>query len=271
MITNRCVIIGSGSSLRPDFQVPIKELPIWEILKNEPTIGINWTYHWLVPTIHMFGDYQFYHTQYDGIKDFPLLLTTEDGYYKREGSKPIPENLFFLKRCKGKKYIKAGDKQAGVHPYYWGKDSWKQGWYSNQLTSLLALNFAINGLGAKEIFLLGMDACEINGHTHFYDDKKIGKYKYENQTYYGVGKDPRGFYRTNNYNKVDELNNFWYKPFAQEWNNGVRIYNVSLKSVIEHFIPISYQTFYSMLRNNRYDWNQEEIRKQIKKLIREKL
>ncbi len=270
MTINRCVIICSGSSIRPDFNIPIKELPIWNILKNEITIGINWSFHWLIPTIHFFGDYKFYDSQYEKIKNLPLLLTIKDAYYRREGHKPIIENLYFLKQCKGKKYLKYGDKQEGMHPYYWGKDAWKYGWYKNQLSSIVTINFAINGLEAKEIFILGMDACEINGHTHFYDDTNIGKYKIDNQTYYGVGKDKRGFYRTDNYNKIDELNNYWYAPLAKEWRNGVRIWNVSPQSAINVFPKISYQSFYTRLKNNRYDWNQEKIREDIKQLIKER-
>ncbi|MHA2013351.1 MAG: hypothetical protein ACTSWG_13355 [Candidatus Helarchaeota archaeon] len=270
-ISNRCIIVGGGSSIRENnWHTPIKDLKIWNILRNEVTIGLNFSYHWLIPTIFMFADYAFYHTQFEHLKKLPLLLTVEDGYYNREECIGKLPQLYFLKTCKAKKYKKWGDKEEGLHPYYWGKDSWKNGWYVNQLCSILALNFAINGLSAKEIFLLGIDACEINGHTHFYDDTEIGKYKYNNHVYYGVGKDERGFYRTGNYNKIDELNNFWYKPFKQEWNNGVRIWNVSQQSALTIFPQITYKAFYAMLRNNRYAWKQEELRENIKELIKEK-
>ena len=260
MIADRCIIVASGASIRENlWYVPINELPIWKALKNEITIGINWSSTFYTPTVALFGDYKFYHTQFDSIKHLPLLVSTKDAYYIREGHQPILDNLFLLERCKIKKYLKAGDKTEGIHKYYWGKDSWKQGWYTNQLSGLMALTFAINGLGAKEIFLLGYDASGINGHTHFYDDTNVGSYVYDNSTTCGVGIKENGLYRTDNYNKTDKLNNFWFKPFEQEWDNGVRIYNVSLNSKIDTFLKISYKAFYAMLKNNVYPVNQDEI------------
>src|SRR6185436_20116530 len=46
----------------------------------------------------------------------------------------------------------------------------KIGFYHHHFTSLFTLTLAI-ALGFKKIYLLGLDCCEINGKTHFYQDK----------------------------------------------------------------------------------------------------
>jgi hypothetical protein len=271
MNLNRCIIIGGGSSIRQElWQTPIQDLPIWNVIKNELTIAINWSYLWCNPTIELFGDYQFYHTEYERLKKLPLIISVEDGYYQRENSKSKLENLFLLKRCRGKEYLKPGSRQPGLHPYYWGKDSWKNGWYDNQLTGIMAITLAINALECKEIYLLGYDATEINGHTHFFDDTEVGKYKYDNQEYYGVGKNEKGGYRTSNYDKPKELNEFWFKSFEQELERGIKIFNVSPQSAIHNFPRISYDLFYDILQFTPKPINQEEVRNYIKTLIKEK-
>lgn len=268
---NRCIIIAGGSSIRQNlWQTSIKDLPIWKAIKDELTIAINWSYLWCNSTIELFGDYQFYHTEYERLKKFPLIISTEDGYYNRENAKSKLHNLFLLKRCRGKEYLKPGDRQSGTHAYYWGKDSWKNGWYDNQLTGILAITFAINALECKNIFLLGYDACEINGHTHFFDDTEVGKYKYDGQEYYGIGKNEKGGYRTNNYDKPKELNNFWFKPFEQELRKGIKIFNVSPQSAINNFPKISYELFYDILKFSPKSINQDKIRQALKqKIIKE--
>ena len=115
---------------------------------------------------------------------------------------------------------------------------------------------------------MGFDATDINGHTHFYDDTNFGSYVYEGSTTCGIGKKD-GKFRTGNYNKIKKLNDYWFAPFKQEWDNGVRIYNVSLNSKIDAFLKIDYKAFYAMLKNNVYPINQDEIREDIKQLIKE--
>lgn len=267
-MVDRVIIIGSGSSVRQNqWDTSINDLPIWGALKNEVTIGINWAYKWIIPTIELFADYRFYHTQFEEIKNLPFLITINDGYYKREGHQKILDTLYFLKRCRGKKYLKAGDLEESIHPYYWGKDSWKQGWYTTQLSGILALTFAINALKAKEIWLLGYDCKELNGHTHFYDDTDVGKHSMDGQFYYGVGKDKRGYYRTGNYNNLQELNDFWFKPFQQELMRDIKIYNVSPDSGLNVFPKLSYNYFLYYLNKVTKPINQDKIRTQIKNLI----
>jgi len=263
-MTNRAIIIGSGASLRQNqWDINIENLPIWSILKDELTIGCNWSYKWFNSTVLMYSDYQWYVTEKENLKNVPLILGKKDGYYHRKDSEKIDKNVILLDECKHTKRLKYNTNKAGMHPTYWGKDAWTKGFYCSQLIGIKALNLAI-ALNSKEIYLLGYDACDINGHTHFYEDTDTGTYMWNNHKHCGVGKDDKGRYKTGNYNKIEELNKFYFQPFEQELKNGIKIYNVSLQSKIDTFPKISYDEFYKHLKNNSSQVNHEDIRKEIR-------
>ena len=250
MIPNRCIILCSGTSVRnQDYQSKIKNLSIWNVIKNEFVLSANFNYKWHIPTALMFSDYQFYSTQKVELDKFPLLISFKNGFYEQKETRHLKGNNLYLV------------KPSSV---YREKESWSQGFYCSQLVSLFMLTFAI-ALGCKEIYLLGNDACEIDGRTHFYDEID-GTYYWERHKHCGVGKNSRGFYRTGNFNKIKELNEVWYKPYEQVTD--VKIFNVSLKSVIDTFPKISYTEFYDVLKNKQAI-NQDEIRKEIIEKINE--
>jgi len=262
-MTNRAIIIGSGASLRQNqWDIDIEKLPIWSMLKNEFTIGCNWSYKWFNSTVLMYSDYQWYVTEKENLKNVSLILGKKDGYYNRKNSKKIDNNVILLDECKHTKRLKYNTREAGMHPTYWGKDAWNKGFYCSQLIGIKALNLAI-ALDYTEIYLLGFDACDINGHTHFYDDTDTGTYIWNNHKHCGVGKDKNGKYNTGNYNKIEELNKHWFQPFEQELKNGIKIYNVSLESKIDIFPKISYEEFSKNLKDKQFV-NHENIRKQIR-------
>jgi len=219
----------------------------------------------------MYSDYSWYVTQRKKLNlgHVPLILGKKDGYYNRKNSKKLGDNVILLKECESKKKLIWGQKKEGVHPHYWGKEAWNRGFFSSQLIGLKALNLTI-ACGCNEIYLLGFDACEINGHTHFYDDTDIGSYVWSGQKHSGVGRKHNGMYNTGNYNKIDELNNYWFKPFEQELQNRIKIYNVSLNSKIDNFPKISYEQFYNQLLTNKQMVNHDEIREEIKEKLAEK-
>jgi len=265
---NRAIIVGGGASIRQNlWKVPICKLPVWANIKDEFTIGTNWAFKYFDPTILMYSDYQFYATEKENMKNIPLILGKQDGAYNREDGVKLEDNTLLLKECETKTYLKYGELKEGLHPYYWGKDAWSKGWFTSQLIGIKALNLAI-AMDYDEIFLLGFDATDINGHTHFYDDTSTGHYTWNNQTHSGVGKDDRGYYRTGNYNKIEELNNYWFAPFKQEINNGISIYNVSLNSKIDTFPKIRYDTFFKMIENSSMV-NHEEIRNSLRRKLNE--
>lgn len=268
MKINRCCIIGGGASVRENrWGLSIDKLSLWSALKNEFTIGTNFSYKFFDSTILMYSDYHWYGANKKDLKNVSLILGKKDGEYQRKEGIRTDSNVMLLKEAECKKKLIWGEKEEGMHPHHWGKDAWTKGWYTSQLTGIKALNLAI-ALECKEICLLGFDATEINGHTHFYDDTNVGKYKWKTSVHNGVGKDKNGNYRTGNYNKINELNFLWFQPFEQELKNEIKIYNVSLKSKIDTFPKISYKDFYEILKTESCNVNHDNIRKMIKNKLR---
>lgn len=265
MSINRCCIVGSGFSVREGlWNTKINQLPIWNAINNEFTIGLNWSFKWFNSTVLMYSDYQFYFTEKNNLKNVPLILGKKDGAYLRKDSLGVDDNVVLLKECERKQKLIYRENEIGLHPHYWGKDAWSKGWYSSQLIGIKALNLAI-ALGVKEIYLLGFDAgSDLQDRTHFYSDTEAGKYVWNGSKHSGVGKNNRGYYKTGNYNKLEELNKFWFQPFEKELEQGIQIYNVSLNSKIDTFPKISYENFYHKLKIHTNNVNHERIRNTIK-------
>lgn len=268
MKLHRAIILGGGYSMRNGlWTTPIDELPLWYKISSEFTIGTNFTFHWFVPTVLMYSDYQFYGSQKEYLKNIPLILGKKDGAYKRNNGVQHDENVILLKECERIQKVKWNTQEPGLHPHYWGKEAWTKGWYSSQLIGLKALNLAI-ALDCKEIFLLGFDAgCDEKDRTHFYSDTEIGQYTWQGSQHSGVGKDKRGFFKTGNYNKLEELNKFWFQPFEEELKKGIKIYNVSPNSKIDTFPKITYDEFYKKISLIRFFVDHSKIRTNIKKRL----
>lgn len=270
-----CIILGGGSSIRQgEWGYDIRNLILWEHLKDKFVISTNWSYLWCNPTVEMFSDYRFYYTEKKKLDNLPLLITKEDSAYirhKREYNVELGKNVLLIPPCKRK----------NKREWYWGEDSWKQGFYSSQLIGLFALTFAIQ-IGCKKVFMLGADWGQINGHTHFYDDTKIGITNLEGQTKTGVGINNLGNHNTGRYDiqrkrkdgkhiSIPENHpDYWHSCYKQELDKGIEIYNVSLESKINTFPKISYSEFYNQIAKEP-KVNQEEIQNYIRNLIKEKL
>jgi len=266
MKTNRAIIIGSGSSVRQNqWDTDPVDLSLWDAIKDEFTIGLNFSHKYYNSTILMYADYQFYASQKEKLDELPLVLGKTDGYYNRKGSVSLGDNVILLKEAETGQYIKWNEKEKGTHLKYWGKEAWSRGFYCSQLIGMKALNMAI-ALNCDEIYLLGFDATDINGHTHFYDDTNAGTYVWDTQKHNGVGKHDNGAYRTGNYNKIEELNKHWFKPFEQELKN-IDIYNVSVNSKIDVFPKTTYAEFYDKIKQNPNKVNHEEIRQEIRQKL----
>lgn len=270
-MSKQCIIVGSGASIRQGlWDVPIKHLPVLKNIKNEVTFVCNWGYKWIRPTVEVFSDYRFYAIEKEKLdKQCPLIVSTKNDYYIREqtdSKQPkvnLGTNVILLKPAENFE----PDTKTGKRSWYWGKDGWTKGLYGSQLSGILALSLAIL-VGFKEIYLLGMDACEIDGRTHFYqgDEEKTGLISWAGQDHCGIGK-INGKYNTDNYNKIDDLNDFWYDPFKQELENGIKIFNVSINSKIDTFPKITYKEFYNRTKTKAIDCTdiaRELIRSEIK-------
>lgn len=269
-LPNRALILGSGFSIREEqWNTEINKLPIWKAIKDEFTIGANFIFKYFTPTILMYADYQFYASQKNELKTIPLILGKEDGHYKQKDGIRIDNNVILLKECERKQKLIYREKEIGLHPHYWGKEAWSKGFFTFQLTGIAALNLAI-ALGCTEIYLLGFDACsDALNRTHFYSYTNVGKYEWNGTKHDGTGKTNRGYYRTGNYNKIEELNKLWFQPFEEELKKGIKIYNVSLNSKIDTFPKISYQDFYTELKKNKDMVNHNKIREFVRNKLNE--
>lgn len=236
------------------------DMKLESLIKGNYSIGLNyWFKYGCETTFTSFVDYQFYQYNYKTVKNFPLIIGNHAPQLIKET--PYYENTILLK-------------DSGV---YNGKDSISKGLYTHQLVGIWALSLAIS-LGFEEIYLLGFDACEINGQTHFYQgvidiNKKIpeyinGKHVNDKTVFAGIGKHPKGNYKTSTYDSKKHLNQKWFAPFHAE-RKKLKIYNVSPESAIDVFPKISYEDFYSKVKNNHIQ--QSVARQEIKDIINEKL
>lgn len=261
-IPKTCFILASGASVRDNlWHVPIQYLPIWQALKDKFVVSINWGYKFINPALEIFVDYRFYATEKEGLDKLNLIIGKDDPFYIREKdnySSRINDNLFLLKDAEGKN---VDDK--GMRSYYWNKESWKKGFYCGQLSGIWAISIMLQ-LGCENIYLLGYDANETNGYTHFYqDDGVTGHMNWKGQKQCGVGKDERGNYNTGTYNKDI---NWWFDPLKVEAN---KIINVNPNSAINTFKKISYAELYKILESEKVI-NYLEVQNEIKNIIKEK-
>jgi len=255
---NRCIILGSGASIRQSlWDIPIEKLPIWNAIKNEIVFGINWSYKWFIPTTQMFMDYQLYILYQKEFNELPLVIGKDNPKIGMNeylpNKKCIPGNNLILLPPSNK---------------FEGNNSWTKGFGKAQLSGLLALTFACV-LGFKNIYLLGFDAIEIDGKTHFYQDNNItGKYIWNRHIYNGVGKTNKGIYRTNDYNK--DISKEYFNVYKDELKQR-NIYNVSLQSQITSFPKLTYNEFYKILETYPNTNSQNEVRNYIINSCKEKL
>lgn len=258
MKNNRCIIIGSGSSIRQgDWKTPSKDLELWNKLKMEYTIGINSCYKYFEPTFICFGDHQFYINNFQELKDQPLII-----------GKFMPEIAMKQYQNKHNYYIAPNTYLLKYNSNYKGKNSWTEGFYSASLTGLFSLTLAI-AMDFKEIFLLGFDYGETDGRTHFYQDEvDLTQKDITNKKallYRGVGKTRtekgKEVYNTSNYNRDASGDFKVYK------NEKVNIYNVSVNSKINEFPKISYDEFYKILEENPGNIIQSTEREKIIKRV----
>ena len=223
--------------------------------------------------MELFSDYRFYATEKEKLDKLPLVIGMKNSFYDRE-SEIKGNNLYLLPPCKG------FNDGSGMKDWYWGKDSWTNGFYTSNLSGLFALTFAIQ-IGCEEIYLLGQDWGEINGHTHFYEDTNVGHIIWAGSLQTGVGLDSNGNHKTGRYDikrKIPKSNDivkidtnhpdYWYNVYKQEKN--VKIYNVSPQSKITTFEKIGYDTFYKKMLPESY-LVQNQIRNNIRKILKEKL
>jgi hypothetical protein len=206
------------------------------IIKYNYSIGLNYFFKYGVQTTWTsFCDWQFYEDNLEDLKKIPLIIGCDDPSFK---SISISDKTILLKDS----------------PIFHGEESIIKGVYCKQLVGIFSLSLAI-GLGFKEIYLLGFDACEINGQAHFYQgvadlNKKTpiylkGKLILEREHFRGVGKHANGQYKTSTYQNKRILNETWFAPFKNL--KDINIFNVSPNSAIDVFQKITYDELYKKI------------------------
>lgn len=256
MISKRAIIIGAGNSIRQGLNCSSLKLPIWDKLKNEFTIGINFIHYFFTPTVLLYQDYKFFIAERENLKSVPLIFSSQNDYYAREFKTNRTEQKQILENT----YLLPGSS------VYQGLNAWEKGFYSRCLSGVFAISLAV-ACGCNEVFLLGFDAIDINGKTHFYQDeiKAVNKSERGRENS-GVGKHENGAFKTNIYNqKINTI----FKAFCEELNR-IQIYNVSPKSKIDIFPKITYKEFYEKLINEQISTNQDLLRQKLRNLYYEK-
>ena len=271
MKNKRATICAGGASIRQGmWNTPVKQLPLWDKIKDEFTIGINWDFKFHNSTVELYGDYEFYIAEKDNLEKLPLVLAPQDGFYGRERERQhnrtewtniyhYSHDIYLLKN----RIIEQVD---GKQIVYHEMDGWKKGFYRGILTGSLAIHLAIL-LGYTEIYLLGFDGNSINGKTHYYEDEFIGFSKKESgRKKTGIGFDKNGNFNTSYYQQdINESFEVFLKSLDK-----VKIINVSPDSKISLFPKISYEKFYKRLENKQNLISQDNLRHDIKKVYYEK-
>jgi hypothetical protein len=254
MIPERAFIIGSGGSIRKGkWDIPIESLEVWNKIKNEFTISTNWNYRYFTATIQTYVDYRFYHTENADLSLLPLVFGIQDCYYGRLLKKDyslihyLHDNIYLLPQRNTKNVEHNLD-----NPFDRG--------FPRYLSGIFAQLLAIS-LGCKEIYLLGMDGCETEGRTHYYQgEENIGVTINEhNVGHTGVGRTQTNKLQTSVYNKsLDEK----YKDVKKE-SDGIQVFNVSLDSTLTFFPKISYDEMYKNIQYSPNKISQDNIRETI--------
>lgn len=248
---NRIIIVGNGSSVRDNqWDRPVKDLPLWDIIKDEAHISLNYGFRYTNPTFACFYDASFYLSNLPELSKLPLVI----GANKPDIRQELLANTILVPVKT--KYL---------------DNQWENGFYGSNLVGVLAISLAIN-LGYKEIILLGYDHYSVNGHTHYWEDEVDLSEKDHtgiSLKYRGVGfKDrPNGMvHKTNNY---DRGNSDEYTPFLHY--KDVTIINCSVESKITQFDKIDYDELFAHLKNNPLHINQTETQKEIEDFIISKI
>lgn len=260
----RIIIIGGGASIRQgEWDKPIKDLPLWDILKKEYTIGTNFNYKWLIPTVHMFVDYHFYMIEQSKLSQLPLIVG------RKEPHLGVKKNSDGSLVCE----VSTNTYLLPTVSQYTGEKAWINGFYKGTLVGIFALNFAI-ACGFQEIYLLGFDACSVDGRTHFYqgDKENTGTLMKEGKPFTGVGwkihsATKKREYKTSVYNS--SIDNH-FKAFKPELDK-IKIINVSPNSKINVFPKIDYREFYARLEADRRMILQSSARQEIEEIILKRL
>lgn len=235
-IPKQLILIGGGSSIKEGI-----EKGLWEKLKGQWTIGLNYSYKFFDSTMLCYADKDFYtigsaafspdqrKRHEEILKNLPLIV----GKLHR-GIKTSP-NTITLQTNDGKYFRDV-----------------RLGCYKSTLVGLFALSLAIYLLDEGEIFLLGFD---YSSYGKAKDGKPLTHFYQGDINHRGIGK-------TNYYEHSGDPDRD-FGVYANE--KKVKIYNISVMSKINTFTKCGWDWFFENLDKQEYD--QEELRKEIRRKL----
>lgn len=224
----RVILIGSGYSMKSAI-----EDGLWDIIKNEFTIGINYLFKWFEPTATFFGDYKFYKSEKENLDKLKVIIGMDRPqltHYKSQKSHIVSPNVYLLNRS----------------TTYHSVNSLSKGCFSSCLSGVFLLTVCI-ALKFEEIYLLGYDFGDVikDEYTHFYQDEF--EHKGVGCSIIKKGNTTKKNYKTNNYNKNP---NEYFKVFEPELKR-IQIVNVCPESKIDTFPKISYNQFFEKIEKEQ--------------------
>ncbi len=241
---NKIIILGGGESIKEGITKGL-----WNRLGEQFTIGCNYSFLHVVPTVLTCVDDKFYMGEDGSIhankRDFlnnldkvPLIIAPKGTQIENK----TRSNTILV--------------PSMVHKYN-GLDSLKMGVYSPTLAGLFATTLAINFLrGYGEIYLLGFDWTR---RTKEDKGKFVETHYYKDVFHRGTGLTK--FYNFHCPNKK------WFKPFLSA--KGVKIFNVVGKpdSNINIFQKIKYDEFFEKI-SVAPSLSQEAMRNYVREIVR---
>ena len=245
----QAIILGGGTSVLEGINTGL-----FDKIRDQFTIGLNYSHHYFASTMQMFVDETFAQDQKNFLEQLPLVIGKE-----HSGLTLTPNNYHFHTSLEY-----ARDCHKGI--------------YKSTLVGLFALSFLIYVLDEGDIFLLGYDygaSYSKSGQaiTHWYQSGKIQSIytgKPQDMPHRGIGKVNwyEALHRDASNSKPIPRAEHEFGVYAKE--SKVKIYNVSTASKISVFPKISYEQFYQMLDSQSCDQDalRQEVRNKADELLK---
>jgi len=229
---NSVILVGGGYSIKEGI-----EKGLWNEIKNQEIWSLNIAFKTMpyLPSKELFVDHSFFNSYQEDLLSLPCeLIAVNHAYYLKF---PKIKNIFTTQNPKE----------------FYGRESLNKNKIftgSRKFCGFFAISYAI-ALGYKTIYLLGYDWGNIIDTT----GKKQSHYFDNNLKDYGILK----CYQNPKYNAFENNNN-QPKEDVKDFEvyltvSDCKIYNVSLKSRIDYFEKINFETFYNHLKKEENETN----------------
>ena len=249
------IIIGGGRSI-----LELTELGLWDKLKGNFTIGVNFSFKDYMPTALCCADFKFYTGHIDpviAINDQGKKYSIDNNYNKKfhDELKKLPlivaPSRIDLSHPKVKMKNTILLPWTSAHKYY-GKTNQEGEIYCTDQSGMWALGVACR-LQPEEIFLLGFDFGVSGNQCHYYNHTK----------HRGTLEHVYGWYKRTSDKGCGA--DYYYLPFAMN-NPNIKIYNVSLNSKINCFPKLTANVFFDKIKRTPREYP-DALRTSIRKIL----